>query len=174
MASKLSPKQENFCQAYLTDFNATRAAKVAGYSEKTAYSQGFDLLKKPEIQARITELRSSTSKQFNITRERICQELARIAFSDVRMAFDADGKLLPPDKWPDELATVVSSIETEELFDFVGRSKVQTGVTKKVKMWEKVKALETLIKMLGYNPADKLNLQGDDGEPVKFNITMKI
>lgn len=49
----LNDKQEAFVREYLKDFNATQAAIRAGYSQKTAGSQGFDLLKKPEIQARL-------------------------------------------------------------------------------------------------------------------------
>jgi len=33
---KLTPKQKRFVEEYLIDLNATRAAKAAGYSEKTA------------------------------------------------------------------------------------------------------------------------------------------
>lgn len=49
----LNAKQEAFVEAYLQTFNATKAAKKAGYSEKTAYSQGHELLKKPEIASRV-------------------------------------------------------------------------------------------------------------------------
>lgn len=51
----LNAKQTAFVAAYLGDArgNATEAARIAGYSERTAYSQGHDLLKKPEIQAAI-------------------------------------------------------------------------------------------------------------------------
>lgn len=52
----LRAKQEQFCLEYIKDFNATQAATRAGYSAKTAYSIGSELLKKPEIKARITEL----------------------------------------------------------------------------------------------------------------------
>jgi phage terminase small subunit len=49
-----------FVEDYCRHFNATRAAKAAHYSEKTAYSQGQRLLKNVEIQeaikARIAEL----------------------------------------------------------------------------------------------------------------------
>ena len=42
---------------YLVDLNATQAAIRAKYSQKTAYSIGFDLLKKPEVQKEIARLR---------------------------------------------------------------------------------------------------------------------
>jgi phage terminase small subunit len=49
----LTNKQQVFIAEYLRDFNATRAAKAAGYSEKTAYSIGQENLKKPDIAATI-------------------------------------------------------------------------------------------------------------------------
>lgn len=53
---KLTRKQRAFIDAYLAGpsrFNATASAKEAGYSEKTAYSIGYELLRKPEISAEI-------------------------------------------------------------------------------------------------------------------------
>jgi len=47
---RLTPKQLRFCQEYIIDFNATQAVIRAGYSKKTAYSQGQRLLKNVEIQ----------------------------------------------------------------------------------------------------------------------------
>ena len=46
---KLTNKQRAFIEEYLLDFNATRAAKAVGYSEKTAHSIGSELLTKTYI-----------------------------------------------------------------------------------------------------------------------------
>lgn len=51
----LTPKKKRFCDEYLIDANATNAAKRAGYSEKTAYSQGQRLLKDVDVAAYIKE-----------------------------------------------------------------------------------------------------------------------
>lgn len=45
----LTAKQRVFVAEYVRDFNATRAAVAAGYSEKTAYAIGSQNLRKPEI-----------------------------------------------------------------------------------------------------------------------------
>lgn len=45
----MNKRQEKFVTEYMIDLNATQAAIRAGYSEKTAYSQGQRLLKKVEI-----------------------------------------------------------------------------------------------------------------------------
>ncbi len=65
--SKLTNKQERFAQEYVLDWNATRAAKAAGYSDKTAYSIGNENLKKPEIAAYIEEIQKDLAKLAGIS-----------------------------------------------------------------------------------------------------------
>jgi phage terminase small subunit len=49
----LTRKQQVFVDEYLQCFNAAEAARRAGYSERSAYSQGWENLRKPEIKAEI-------------------------------------------------------------------------------------------------------------------------
>lgn len=49
----LTPKQTLFVKEYIVDFNASRAALAAKYSQKTAYRTGSENLQKPQIQAAI-------------------------------------------------------------------------------------------------------------------------
>lgn len=51
----MTEKQKRFCEEYLIDTNATKAAERAGYSKKTAYSIGIENLRKPEIKAYLDE-----------------------------------------------------------------------------------------------------------------------
>ena len=51
----MTDKQRRFCDEYLIDLNATRAAIRAGYSERTAYSIGEQNLKKLEVKSYIDE-----------------------------------------------------------------------------------------------------------------------
>ena len=51
----LNEKQKAFCEYYASSFNATESAKKAGYSEKTAYSQGQRMLKNVEVKSYIDE-----------------------------------------------------------------------------------------------------------------------
>ena len=46
---KLTAKQKRFVQEYIIDLNATQAAIRAGYSEKTASEQGYQLLQKTSV-----------------------------------------------------------------------------------------------------------------------------
>lgn len=59
----LNKKQKLFLAKYLQCFNATQAAIDAGYSEKTAYSIGHELLKKPEIALHIRKYQDENIAQ---------------------------------------------------------------------------------------------------------------
>lgn len=49
----LTPRQERFVREYVECLNATESAKRAGYNPKTAYNQGYRLLRMPDVQAEI-------------------------------------------------------------------------------------------------------------------------
>jgi hypothetical protein len=54
----LTARQESFCRHYVFGTSAAAAARAAGYSEATARSQGWRLLRQPAVQARIAALRA--------------------------------------------------------------------------------------------------------------------
>ncbi|MBA8838348.1 phage terminase small subunit [Ochrobactrum sp. RH2CCR150] len=82
----LTAKQERFVAEYLIDLNATQAAIRAGYSEKTAQQQRSRLLLNVLVQEAIAKGREKTAAKLEITKERIVDELAKIAFADIRKA----------------------------------------------------------------------------------------
>lgn len=56
MAEGLTAKQQAFVEAYLANgFNWTDAARVAGYSEESAYKQGWRMSKNVYVQAAIQQ-----------------------------------------------------------------------------------------------------------------------
>jgi phage terminase small subunit len=77
----LSAMRERFCQEYSREANATQAAIKAGYSEKSAYSQGQRLLKFPEVAARITELQAEIAEEIKLDRVAIAQRWAELALA---------------------------------------------------------------------------------------------
>lgn len=111
MARKLNDKQKRFTEEYLIDLNATKAAQRAGYSQKTAYSIGSELLKKPEIQEFIARAKEKRSERTEITADRVLQEMAKIGFSDIRNTLSKTGNLITPTEWDDDTAGAISSIE---------------------------------------------------------------
>ncbi len=78
----LSGKQKKFCKEYLIDFNGTRSAIAAGYSEKSAYSMASENLRKPEIRAVIQAELSKAEENYIFERQRIISELKKLAYRD--------------------------------------------------------------------------------------------
>lgn len=76
---KLTDKQKRFANAYIKHLNATRAAKETGYSEKTAYSIGSELLKKPEIKEYIEGQKKAIMDDYILDTKEVLYLLTRIA-----------------------------------------------------------------------------------------------
>jgi phage terminase small subunit len=76
---KLTPKQRLFVDYYLQCFNASEAARRAGYSPKTARQIGQENLTKPDIQAEIQE----RLKEVHMSADEALKLLADMARGDV-------------------------------------------------------------------------------------------
>lgn len=153
---ELTPKQEAFCNEYIIDFNGTQSAIRAGFSEKTARQQADRLLSKLDIQARVKELIDKRSARTEITQDKVLIEIARLAFNDPRKAFDADGNMLPVQRWPDEVAAAISAIKVTEVK--TSDSETETYL-KEIKFWDKGAAQEKLCKHLGMYEKDNTQTQ---------------
>ena len=65
--------------------------------------------------------------------QRVLDEIKSIGLVDIRQAYGDDGRLLDPKDWPDSLARAVAATESDPA----------GGITR-IKMWDKLKALELL------------------------------
>lgn len=148
---KITDKQKRFCDEYLIDFNGTQAAIRAGYSKKTANEQASRLLTNVNIQEYIKCSQQKTATKLEVTRERIIEEYAKIAFFDIRKLFDGNSRLKYVQEFDDATASALSSVEVDEIWGSSIDGKTQIGDTKKVKLWDKKGALDSLCKMLGFN-----------------------
>lgn len=154
----MNDKQERFVAEYLKDLNATKAAERAGYSEKTAGSQGHDLLKVPEIAEAITTGKQKQLAKADLSAVRILEELRRLALSDARGLFDEKGNLRPIHDLTDEQAAAIASVEVVKKNLTTGDGEIDTVI--KVKVWDKPRSLEMLAKHFGLL-IDKVEHSGD-------------
>jgi hypothetical protein len=92
-SAKVLQREELFVAAYLSHGNATQAAKDAGFSAKMAYAKGHDMLKRPSVRTAIDASRTRIVKKLNVTAERIVEEMAVVAFSDIRH-YSVDGQVI--------------------------------------------------------------------------------
>jgi phage terminase small subunit len=151
----LNLKQRRFCQEYVIDYNATKAAQRAGYSEKTAYAQGSALLNKPEIQQKIAENIEKISNSTQISAEKVLNELAKLAFYNPQDFFNADGSLKDISDLTEDQAACINGLEVVDIPRRVAK-------LKKIKLSSKDSALDKLMRHLGLYK-DRLEIDpGDD------------
>lgn len=139
----LTPKQAAFAAEYLIDLNATRAAIRAGYSQKTAYRIGAELLQKTSVSQAIQNAMAKRANRTEITADKVLTQYARMAFFDLRTLYNADGTMKPVQEWTDEAAAAVAVIETMEMGGDM------SGVIRKVKLVDKRASLADIGKHLG-------------------------
>lgn len=89
-----------FCQEYLVDGNASRSAISAGYSKKTAYSQGSRLLKNVKIVDRLLELSKKRAQQLKLDQDYVLRNLTEISErcleGKMKMRYDKVEKMMVP------------------------------------------------------------------------------
>lgn len=148
----MTEAQKRFCDEYLIDLNATRAYKVAYprcKKDETASAAGSRLLGNVNVQEYVSEKMKEREKRTEITQDKVLKELANIAFLDIRKLYNNSGGLKNIQDIDEETAKAISSLETLEEYDGYGEDREQIGDTQKVKLLDKVKALELLGKHLG-------------------------
>lgn len=76
---QLTAKEAGFIVQYLVDGNATRSARDAGYSPRTAQRIGSELLSKPHIRAAIRKALAEQEKRTLITADAVLKRIDRVA-----------------------------------------------------------------------------------------------
>jgi phage terminase small subunit len=79
----LTPKQILFVDEYLLDLNASAAAARAGYSKTNTYKQGSRLLAHKGVAEAVRRSMEERSTRTQISQDRVLQEIARLAFSNM-------------------------------------------------------------------------------------------
>lgn len=165
----MTPKQARFVAEYRKDLNATQAAIRAGYSEKTAQEQGARLLSNAMVAAAVAEKTQQQLAKADITAERVLQEIGRLAFSDVRTLFDANGKIKPLHTLSADEAACIAGLEVIIKNAEAGDGHMDT--VHKIKVWDKSKNLEMLAKhfallteKIEHSGGLTIRWQGEDGK----------
>lgn len=99
----LNDRQRLFCEEYANIANASRAARLAGYSEKTAGQHGHDLLKNPKIRAEIERIRQERLADLGIDPHYVLRKLKTIADGEVTYETRDGEELVVPPKDSDRI-----------------------------------------------------------------------
>ena len=173
MAS-LNPRQLKFVERYLATGNATQSY-IDAYpdsSRKAAEANAARLIRDDRVQQLVAPAQQQAQKQVEqetteaitrvvITRDRIREELAKLAFVNPKRFFNSDGTPRPIHELDDDTAAALAGFEVEEVWEAVetsdeleaqpngGALKRRRGPqvvvrTKKFKLWDKNRALVSL------------------------------
>lgn len=172
-APRWTPKERLFVEEYLIHGNAARAARRAGYAEKSARFIGRDLLTKTHIREAIEAHRQEVASRFAVTAERVIEELSRVAYADPIQLLDEHGNYLPLDRMPEEIRRAIASLDVDELTEDRGATRqlslalvgpdgtpIRVRVqTKRIRLWSKLEALRLLGQKLGIFGSDHATLE---------------
>jgi len=143
--TELTPRQARFVQEYLIDLNGKEAATRAGYVAKSAAIKASKLLARPHVRAAVQAAIEERKRVTSITAERVLDEIAVIAFADIKdyVVIDGEGNVKPKrfGGMPAGASRAICS---------VGEGSAKGGgVLLSFKMHDKMKALDMLAKHLG-------------------------
>ena len=133
----------------------TQAAIEAGYSAATAGMKACQLMKDPKIAEAIDKLLAKKLKRFDITPDRVLQEVAALAFSNKADFYDEEGRLKSITALPRDVSAALSSVEVSVSTSNLGAP----AVVQKIRLHDKVRALELLGRNLKLF-TDKIDLSG--------------
>lgn len=114
---ELTEKEARFVEEYPKDFNATKAAERSGYSVKSAAIIGWENLRKPKIQERLSLVIQARSEASKVEAAQILEEIDAVATSDVTDLFDVESEalqLLPMRDWPKKARRAVASVKVRQ------------------------------------------------------------
>jgi phage terminase small subunit len=157
----LTPFTRAFAAEYLIDLNATQAwkrVKPTCRSDKTAATEGYKLLRRPEVMTELQRLREAQIARADINATRVLEELRRIGLVDPIGFFHADGSMRALAEMTPEVRTAIASIEHAAVN--LDPTDGKTTYGRKLKMWDKLKALELLARHLGILK-DIVQVEGD-------------
>jgi phage terminase small subunit len=84
----ISRKDRHFAHEYMVDRNGTQAAIRCGYSPKTASSQSWELLRKPQVAEYIEKLEEEARQRNAFTLDSLVSHYGKIATADPREIMD--------------------------------------------------------------------------------------
>lgn len=161
----MTEQVKRFLDDYFVTLNGYKSAVNAGFSEKTATVQACQMLGIEENQVYLQNLRESLSEKTGISQQKVLEEIAKIAFSDIRNYYQDDNNLKPICDLEDNEAAALASVKSYE--EKLQGSEIIIGVNKEIKLYDKLAGLEKLARHLGLYQKDN-----EQSKPVNnINLT---
>lgn len=164
----LTEKQQRFADEYLVDFNAVEAYARAGYKGKrnVAASAASRMLAMPQVQAYLKKRQADLAAKHEVTIDAVIQRVAFMALGDIRGLFDERGNLKPMSDLTPEQASLIQGVDSFEVFEGKGDERVSVGVTRKIRLVNRLDAVKALGQHLGMFQK-KVEVSGPGGGPIQ-------
>lgn len=164
----LTVRQENFCNYYIECLgNASEAYRRAyscdGWKDDSVWPKASKLLNNSKVRARIKKLQEEQKNKSNVTKGMVLEELYNIAFSSIASLHNTWIERKEFDKLTDKEKAAIKNISTKIVKKNIGTSDEPEIVDVeyvKVELHDKLKAIEIINRMLGWNEPERVENSG--------------
>lgn len=163
----LSNKQRAFVEHYLACYNATEAARRAGYSERSARAIGAENLTKPDIAAAISQRLRETA----MSADEVLMRLAQTARGDISDFWELEGgepRLALDGERAQGKLHLIKKLKVKRTQTTTQNAVIETTETE-IDLYD-AQAAQRLIGQHHRLFVDRVELSGADGEPVPISI----
>lgn len=159
---ELSERHKRFCESYFKDFNGSRAYKEVyeDVTDETARVNASRLLTNANINAYLESLKTKLAELSGISPLTVLNEYKKIAFSSIAHMHNAWISLKDFELLTDEQRESIQEIDTKVLKKNIGTRDEPEIVDVeyiRIKLYDKLKGLDGINKMLGYNAPEKVD-----------------
>lgn len=162
----LTLNQEKFCAYYIETGNQSEAyrrayPKSVNWEKGVVWSKASQLMNNGNVLERVKELQKKAESKSEITRDMILSELAKVGFSSIAHLHNSWIDRKEFESLTDDQKASIKSISTKIIKKNIGTNENPEIVDVeyvKIELHDKLKALETINKMLGYEAPKEVNL----------------
>lgn len=137
-------RQDVFVDYLFTTFNPAAAYRAAGFKGRNVLKCVDNYMRKPEVQAAIRLRQAQLRKSLDITKPKVLQELAKIAYANPHDFLDESGHINPLKNIPRATAAAIKEV------------KVNSDGSYEYKLHSKNDALDKIGRHLGLYEIDNL------------------
>ena len=175
--ASLTIKQEKFCNKYLECGNASEAYRYAydcsKMSDNSVWCNASQLLADTKVAQRLEYLKNHLAEAAGITALQIIREHQKIAFSDATRIRNGWMSLKEFESLTDDEKACIRSVETKQTKRTTPMGDGVIDEQVKITCYDKQKALDRIVSMLGYNAPEKIantDSKGNDIPQPTFNV----
>lgn len=155
-----TPKQKKFCEEYVKDYNKVQAELRCNPNKSygAASSYASILLQKPKIRDYIAYLEKNVGRELGVSKLGMAQELKNLAFSNIGDIYKDWTKLRDINELTREQKAAIAEVDAKIVTMMTKLGEQKTEFVR-IRMHDKLKAMEQLARLMGMNEPDALDVR---------------